>query len=93
MTDIIDFLEELGKNANIRLDKVDIESLLVNDDFDEQAKQAILNKDANAIEMILNARSKIVCLIVPAEDDDDNEEEDDSDSKEENHQAIHSKAC
>lgn len=79
MKNIISFLEELGKNADLRLDRVDFESILNNDDFDVAARDAILNKDQQALEMILNARSKIVCLLVPAkEDEDDNKDEEES---------------
>lgn len=81
MKNIISFLEELGKNADLRLDRVDFESILDNDDFDAEARNAILNKDQQALEMILDARSKIVCLLVPAEEDED-EGEDDGKEKE-----------
>jgi hypothetical protein len=83
MKNIISFLEELGKNADLRLDRVDFESILNNDDFDPEARNAILNKDQQALEMILDARSKIVCLLVPAEEDedDDKDDKDEEDSK------------
>jgi len=95
MKNVISFLEELGKNADLRLDNVDFESILNNEDFDPEAKKAILNKDHRAIEMLLNARSKIVCLIVPAEDDDDDDDdkEEDDNSKEESQNKQISQGC
>ena len=97
MEDVISFLEKLGKNSDLRLDRVDFESILDNDDFDPDVKQAILNKDHRALEMILNARSKIVCIILPAEEEDDEEEEDkkdeDDNSKEESQDSKIAQAC
>ena len=88
MNDVIKFLEELGQNADVRLDLIDFESLLNNDDFDPEVKKAILEKDSKALEMLLNARSKIVCMIVPAEEEDDEEEKDDDDKSKEEKQSV-----
>ena len=82
MNNVIAFLEKLGKSNNINLDGFDMESLLQNEDFDPNIKEALIAKDNNAIEMLLNRRSKIVCLIIPAEPDDDESEDDDSDNTE-----------
>ncbi len=84
MKDIIGFLEELGKNADLRLDRVDFESILNNDDFDAEARNAILNSDQKALEMLLNARSKIVCMLVPADEDEDEGEDDKEEPAEDN---------
>lgn len=88
MKNIIGFLEELGRNSDLRLDKVDFEAILENDDFDPEVRKAILDKDQNAIEMILNARSKIVCILIPAEEDDEDEDKDKDDSTEEDSISI-----
>ena len=88
MKSVINFLEELGKNSDLRLDRVDFESILDNDEFDPEVKKAILNRDHRAIEIILNARSKIVCLIVPAEEEDDNKEDDDSMEESQNKRVL-----
>jgi hypothetical protein len=96
MSDVIKFMEELGKNSDLRLDRIDFESLLTNDDFDPEVRKAILEKDSKALEMLLNARSKIVCMIVPAKEEDDDEEDnkdDDDNSKEEQQSAQRAKAC
>jgi hypothetical protein len=94
MRDVIEFLEELGKNADLRLDLVDFESLLTNDDFDPEVKKAILEKDSKALELLLNARSKIVCMIVPAkEDEDDDDKDDDDNSKEDKQTEQRIQAC
>lgn len=82
MKSAIKFLEELGKNADLRLDRVDFESLLNNDDFDPEIKEAILSKNQQSLEMLLNARTKIVCLLVPAEDDEGGDDQGDDNSQE-----------
>ena len=80
MKNTISFLEELGRNADLRFDKVDFESLMNNDDFSPEVKEAILNRDKNALEMLLNARSKIVCMLIPAEENEDEDQDDDEDN-------------
>lgn len=79
MNNIISYLEELGQNADFQLDKIDFEAILDNEDFDADVKEALLNRDPEALKMILDARTKIVCLLVPAEDDDDDQEQEDND--------------
>jgi len=84
MNKVLSFLEELGRNADLRLDKVDFEAILNNEEFDQETRQAILNEDPAALKMLLDARHKIVCILLPAdEDDEDEKESDDDDSTEE----------
>ncbi|TQV76879.1 hypothetical protein FLL45_02695 [Aliikangiella marina] len=83
MNKVIRFLEELGESSALRLDKVDFESILNNEEFDEETKKAILNEDPAALKMLMDARHKIVCILIPAEPD---EEEDDDDSEEDDSQ-------
>lgn len=83
MKNVISFLEKLGQNADLKLENIDFETLLENEDFDPEVKEAILAEDQNAIEMILNARSKIVCLLVPAEEDEEDTNSDDDKESEE----------
>ena len=89
MNNVIRFLDQIGRNADLRLDRMDVESILFNDEFDEETTKAILNNDHRALEVLLNARSKIVCMIVPAEEEEEEEENEDegtkkNDSEEEN---------
>ena len=83
---MLEFLEKLGKSADLRLDRIDFSSLLDNDDFDPEVSRAILNKDPGALALILKARSRIVCSLAPARDDDDEYEyeTDDNDSDNDN---------
>jgi hypothetical protein len=83
MKSTLSFLEELGRNADLRFDRVDFEALMNNDDFSPEVKEAILNRDRNALEMLLNARSKIVCMLIPAEENEDEDEDEGDDSSEE----------
>ncbi len=79
MINVIRFLEEMGRNADLRLDRVDFETIVDSNDFDAETRDAILKNDNRSLEVLLNARSKIVCMIMPAEDD-----EEDKDKEEEN---------
>ncbi len=88
MNKVLSFIEEMGKNANLKLDRVDFETLFQNDDFDPELKQALINGDESALKMMLDARSKIVCLLVPAKDDDEDSESDNSEETEEETKAI-----
>ena len=81
MSGIISFLEELGRRSDLKIDGLNIEALMENEDFDPDVRKAILNKDQKALEMMLDARSKIVCLIAPAKEDDDEDEDDDNDNQ------------
>ena len=92
MNNVVKFLEELGKANNIKLEGIDIEALLENEDFDAEVKQALMEGDNSALETLLQSRSKIVCMIIPAEpekeDEDDKDDDNDDDDSEKSYLAV-----
>ena len=86
MKNVISLLEKMGANAEFKqLDSTTLEKVLNPLDLDADLQAAILMHDNSALEMILDARNKIVCLICPAEDEpseDEGEGKDDQEDKE-----------
>jgi hypothetical protein len=87
MTDAIDFLEQLGRNARLRhASNSELEQALAESGIDPNVRSALLTGDAVRLGELLGAQPNICCLIVkpdPAQPDEDEEEEDDSEEEEE----------
>lgn len=87
MTDAIDFLEQLGRNARLRhASNPELEQALAASGIDTNVRSALLTGDAVRLGELLGAQPNICCLIVkpdPAQPDEDEEEEDDSEDEEE----------
>jgi hypothetical protein len=83
-------LETLGKTAGLnQLQTFEIEQVINPLDLDPQVQYAIVNKDTAALEMLLNARNKIVCMVNKPEPDElPSEPQDDEDDTPEQEQAI-----
>jgi hypothetical protein len=83
MNNVIDVIERLGASASFGEQSIQ-QRQLVNDavGLDEAVKQALLNKDNEALNVLLNVRRKIVCALVPAKEDepDESEEQDEENS-------------
>ena len=83
MSEIISLIERLGASATFGEQAVQ-QRQLVNDavGLDEAVKQALLNKDNEALNALMQVRSKIVCALVPAKEDepDESEEQDEENS-------------
>ncbi|CAM4254663.1 hypothetical protein [Shewanella denitrificans] len=80
MSNIIDVIERLGASATFGEHAVQ-QRKLVNDTvgLDEAVKQALLNKDNEALNALMQVRNKIVCAIaIPQDETPDNEDEDDA---------------
>jgi len=87
MNKVIKVLEAISANPAIYEDKESIERLITEVELDEEVKHAILTGERSELESILDVRSKIVCMLIPAKEDedddsDDNDKEDDSESEE-----------
>jgi hypothetical protein len=80
MSNIIDVIERLGASATFGEQAVQ-QRQLVNDavGLDEAVKQALLNKDNEALNALMQVRSKIVCAVMVPQDDAPNNEEQDED--------------
>jgi hypothetical protein len=85
MTDAIDFLEQLGRNARLRhASATDLERMLAASGFEPSLRSALLADDAVRLGELLGAQPSVCCLIEkPDHEDDDDEEEEEEDFEDE----------
>ena len=85
MSDVIDLLEKLGQDADLRYASKDaIAAALSNAGLEPRLQSAILNKDQRALEALLGSDTNVCCLIhSPDDDEDEDEDEEHEDDKEE----------
>lgn len=91
MSKVIDFLQALGDGSTTAADAgfvAAVDALGV----DDAMRQALINRDQDAINLILGGRQNVFCLLVPAEEDDkqqdDEPDRDDNDKEKENIRAA-----
>ncbi|GAB2651759.1 hypothetical protein [Arenimonas aestuarii] len=90
MSKVIDFLQALGDGSATTAEAglvAAVDALGV----DDAMRQALINRDQDAINLILGGRQNVFCLLVPAEEDDkqqDDEPDRDDNDKEENIRAA-----
>jgi hypothetical protein len=82
MSNVIDFLERLGKDAHLRhASDGELEQALIGAQIDPAVREAILLRDQRQLEALLGATTNVCCVIyAPAreeEDDDDEKQQDD----------------
>ena len=86
MSNVIDFLERFGANANLRYAADDaVEAALKLAGIDEAVRAAIVAKDQRALEALLGADTNVCCVVNKPDDEEeeeDDEEEDDEDEDE-----------
>jgi hypothetical protein len=83
MSNIIQFLESMGKDAALAGMSTEEYSTAVKAlGVDDVAKHALLKRDHEALNGLLGGRMKMMMALVPAEDDE-GEGKDDDDKKEE----------
>jgi hypothetical protein len=76
MTDAIDFLEQLGRNARLRhASATDLERMLAASGFEPSLRNALLTDDAVRLGELLGAQPSVCCLIEKPDQEDDDEEE------------------
>lgn len=90
MNNIIKLLDRIGSSADLRQLDDSILAKVANPlDLDESVQKAILAQDNAALEMLLNARNKVVCAICPAEEEpSETPKKDDDDHDESEEKAI-----
>lgn len=72
MRNTLQALEALGKTAGLhQLQTAEIEQVINPLDLDAQVQQAIISKDTATLEMLLNVRHKIVCMVNKPEPDEE----------------------
>jgi hypothetical protein len=90
MSNIIQFLESMGKDAALgNMSPEEFSKAVKALSVDDVAKHALLNRDQNALNDSVGAYKKMMMLLLPAEDDDqgegekkDNDKDDDQAPKE-----------
>jgi hypothetical protein len=83
MENVIDLIERLGASATFGEQAIQ-QRQLVNDavGLDAAVKNALLNKDNEALNTLMQVRSKIVCAILTPQEEtpDESEEQDDNET-------------
>ena len=85
MTDVIEFLDQLGRDARLRhAAPADLEQALAAAGIEPALRSALLAEDALQLGAMLGAQPNICCLIVKPDPDapDEEEEEEDEEEKE-----------
>jgi hypothetical protein len=85
MTDPIDFLEQLGRNAALRHALlVELERAIAKTEIDPELRSALLADDTLRLGAMLGAEPNICCLVEkPDQEEEDDEEEEEPDDEEE----------
>ncbi len=88
MSNIIQFLESMGKDAAAgNMSTEEFTAAVKALDVDDVAQHALLNRDHAALNEVLGGRMKMMMMLVPAEDDEgegqDNDKDDDQKKEEE----------
>lgn len=88
MNNVISLLEKMGSCASFKDNELEVMSEIETTELSDELREALVNKNTGALETILERKSKIYCLLFPAEDDDaesesEGETPDESDDKQE----------
>jgi len=85
MVDVIEFLDQLGRNARLRhATPAELEQAIATAGISPELRSALLGDDSLRLGELLGAQPNVCCLVVkpdPAEPDEDEEEEDEEDDK------------
>jgi len=84
VANVIDLLEKLGQNADLRYaPAAAIGEALSSAGVEPRLQSAILNKDQRALETLLGADTNVCCMVhAPDDDEDEDEDEEHEDDKE-----------
>ena len=88
MSNVIQFLESMGKDASLAsLSHDEYAAAVKASGVDDVAELALLSRDQNALNDSIGAYKKMMMLLVPAEDDDQGAgKDDDKDDKQDDDQ-------
>lgn len=79
MSNVIDFLERMGQDAQLRqASRTEVELALEGEQLDVRAREAILAGDQAALDELLG-RGVLCCLLLPAEEEEGESEREDDD--------------
>jgi hypothetical protein len=80
VSNVIDFLERLGRNARLRdAEPVELEQAMSDAQLEPTVRTAILDGDQETLERLLGANRNVCCLVAPAREDEEEEEETEDD--------------
>ncbi len=89
MTDAIDFLEQLGRNARLRhAPTTELERVLAASGFEPSLRSALLSDDAMRLGELLGAQPSVCCLIEKPDQEEDDEEEEEEEDFEDDEEAV-----
>jgi len=72
MSDAIEFLEQLGRDAHLRhASRAEIGQALARSHIDPSVQAAILGENQQQLEALLGADTNVCCMIFVPEDEDD----------------------
>lgn len=84
MSNVIDFLERLGQDAQLRGASGDeMEAALLNAGIEPELRTAILEADQRALEALLGADTNVCCVIYKEDEEEEEEKEDEGEGEEE----------
>lgn len=82
MSNVIEFLDAMGRNAQLRHADADtLAAALEQAQIDPALRAAVLSGDQQRLESLLGARTNVVCGFAPAQDDEDQEKAPDDDEE------------
>lgn len=89
MTNVIEFLEWMGQDANWRHGHPeDVELAIASSDLTPASKAALIAQDSRYLEELLGAESGLCCLVHNPDDDEDEEEEEEEEEDDEEDEKI-----
>lgn len=76
MSDLIQFLEQMGSNARFsHLKEADYVAAVDATSLDDAPKQALRSRDADMLNELAGGRLQMMCILFPAEGDDNKQDE------------------
>jgi hypothetical protein len=92
MTDPIDFLEQLGRNARLRhAPAAELERVLAASGIAPELRSALLSDDALRLGELLGARPNVCCLVEKPDEEDDDAEEEEEEFEDDDEEAVRSR--
>lgn len=83
MSNVIDFLERFGRDAQLRhASDEELDAALRLAGVDADVRAAIVGKDQSALERLLGAGTNVCCMINKPDEEEEEEEEDDEEDEE-----------
>lgn len=78
MDNLIAFLERMGRDPSLaKLPADELAAAMAEAGLDDAPRQALLDRDADALNGLLGGRHKMMCLLFPAEGDDEKKKQGD----------------